>query len=147
LVRVPLSPQEAAIVRAAAARARLSVGAWVGDVAVRHARDDAAGVLDVREPSSWRDLVAALVALRTQVLEVVPVVAVAHEQLSVSAVDPAPLGDVMQAAGGEGVLAGLRRRPRRSRDDQSGAEELLVDVCGALPQPSERASYAPTATP
>jgi hypothetical protein len=116
-VRVPLSPRETEMVRAAAVRAGLSIGAWVGDVAVRHARDVAAGVLDVREPSSWRDLVAALVALRTQVLTVVPVVAVAHEQLPVPDVEPAPLPDVMQngvdvsehAADDKAVLAGVRR--------------------------------------
>ena len=117
LVRVPLSPQEAEVVRAAAAGVGLSVGAWVGDVAVRQARDDAAGVLDAREPSSWRDLVAALVALRIQALEMAPAVAVADEQLPVPAVDRTPLPGIMQngfdishhADDRKGVLAGVRR--------------------------------------
>ena len=77
-----LSPVEAAVVGEAAARAGMSVGAWVGDTAVDRARAEAAGdepdEAGVRkaEPSSWRELVAALVALRAEVAAVrrVPVV-------------------------------------------------------------------------
>ena len=79
-VWVRLSPDEAAVVGEAAARAGMSVGAWVGETAVGRARAEAAG----DEPgeaggvglSSWRELVAALVALRAEVAAVrrVPVV-------------------------------------------------------------------------
>ena len=70
-VWVRLSPDEAAVVGEAAARAGMSVGAWVGETAVGRARAEAAG----DEPgeaggvglSSWRELVAALVALRAEV--------------------------------------------------------------------------------
>jgi hypothetical protein len=117
LVRVPLSPQEAQVVRAAAAGVGLSLGAWVGDVAVLQARDDAAGVLGEREPSSWRDLVAALVALRIQALLVASAVVAADEPLLVLAVDPTPLPGIMEngfdvahhADDGKGVLTGVRR--------------------------------------
>jgi hypothetical protein len=70
-VRVRLSPVEAAVVGEAAVRAGMSVGAWVGYTAIDRARaqatrdapDEAGGT----EPSSWRELVAALVALRAVV--------------------------------------------------------------------------------
>jgi hypothetical protein len=70
-VWVRLSPDEAAAVGEAAARVGMSVGAWVGETAVGGARVDAAG----DEPGeaggvglpSWRELVAALVALRAEV--------------------------------------------------------------------------------
>jgi hypothetical protein len=67
-VRVRLSPIEAAVVGEAAVRAGMSVGAWVGHTAVDRAsaqavRDEPGGA----EPSSWRELVAALVALRAEV--------------------------------------------------------------------------------
>jgi hypothetical protein len=73
-VWVRLSPDEAAVVGEAAARAGLSVGAWVGETAVGRARVDAAGD-DPGEagrfgPSSWREMVAALVALRAEVAAV-----------------------------------------------------------------------------
>ena len=59
----------------------MSVGAWVGDTAVGRARAEAAGdepdEAGGAGPSSWRELVAALVALRAEVAAVrhVPVVA------------------------------------------------------------------------
>jgi hypothetical protein len=80
---VRLSPDEAAVVREVAARAGMSPGAWVGDTAVDRARaeaarDDAdqAGRAGKTGPSSWRELVAALVALRAEAAAVrrVPVV-------------------------------------------------------------------------
>ena len=74
-VWVRLSPDEAAVVGEAAARAGLSVGAWVGETAVGRARADAAGddpgeAGRVGPLSSWRELVAALVALRAEVAAV-----------------------------------------------------------------------------
>ena len=77
---VRLSPDEAAVVGEAAARAGMSVGAWVGETAVGRARAEAAGDEPGEAggvgPSSWRELVAALVALRAEVAAVrrVPVV-------------------------------------------------------------------------
>lgn len=72
-VWVRLSPDEAAVVGEAAARAGLSAGAWVGDTAVDRARAEAAradadevGGVGTTGPSSWRELVAALVALRAE---------------------------------------------------------------------------------
>jgi hypothetical protein len=82
-VWVRLSPDEAAVVGEAAARAGMSAGAWVGDTAVDRARaegarDDAdeAGGAGMTGPSSWRELVAALVALRAEAAAVRPVPAV-----------------------------------------------------------------------
>jgi hypothetical protein len=79
-VWVRLSPDEAAVVGEAAARTGMSPGAWVGDTAVDRARaeaarDDAdeAGGAGKAGPSSWRELVAALVALRAQAAAVRPV--------------------------------------------------------------------------
>jgi hypothetical protein len=117
LVRVPLSAQEAEVVRAAAAGVGLTVGAWVGDVAVRQARDDAVGVLSAREPSSWRDLVAALVALRIQALQMASAVPAVDEALPVPAVDPPPSPSIMpngfdvshHTDDDKGVLARVRR--------------------------------------
>jgi len=67
-VWVRLSPAEAAVVGEAAARAGMSVGAWVGETAVGRARAQAAGAEPGEAggvgPSSWREVVAALVALR-----------------------------------------------------------------------------------
>jgi hypothetical protein len=73
-VWVRLSPDEAAAVSAAAARAGMSVGAWVGETAVGRARAQAAGD-DPGETgrgglSSSRELVAVLVALRAEVAAV-----------------------------------------------------------------------------
>ena len=91
-----LSPDEAAVVGEAAARAGMSVGAWVGETAVGRARAEAAG----DEPgeaggvglSSWRELVAALVALRAEVaaLRRVPVVELVQlcRQVSCSTTSP-----------------------------------------------------------
>jgi hypothetical protein len=70
-VWVRLSPDEAAAVSEAAARAGMSAGAWVGETAVGRARAEAAGDKPGEAggvgPSSWRELVAALVALRAEV--------------------------------------------------------------------------------
>ena len=65
-VRVRVSPAEAAAIAAAASRAGLSVGAWVGDVAVRAARGDRVAI-EVGV-SSLREMTAALVALRAHVV-------------------------------------------------------------------------------
>jgi hypothetical protein len=70
-VRVRLSPVEATVIGEAAARAAMSVGAWVGHTAVDRASAEAARD-DPDEArgtglSSWRELVAALVALRAEV--------------------------------------------------------------------------------
>jgi hypothetical protein len=79
-VWVRLSPDEAAAVGEAAARAGMSPGAWVGDTAVDRARAEAArdyadeaGEAGEAGPSSWRELVAALVALRAEAAAVRPV--------------------------------------------------------------------------
>jgi hypothetical protein len=69
-VWVRLSPDEAAVVGEAAVRAGMSVGAWVGETAVGRARGDGRGEVGGSEPSSWRELVAALVALRIEVAAV-----------------------------------------------------------------------------
>ena len=70
-VWVRLSPDEATVVGEAAARAGVSVGAWVGETAVGRARAEAAGDESGEAGgvglSSWRELVAALVALRAGV--------------------------------------------------------------------------------
>jgi hypothetical protein len=70
-VRVPLTPDEATIIGEAAARAGMSVGAWVGDTAVGRARAEVAGDEpdEVGGAGLWsgRELVAALVALRAEV--------------------------------------------------------------------------------
>jgi hypothetical protein len=79
-VWVRLSPDEAAVIGEAADRAGMSVGAWVGQTAVGRARAEATdhkpGEAGELGPSSWRELVAALVALRAEVAAVrrVPVV-------------------------------------------------------------------------
>jgi uncharacterized protein (DUF1778 family) len=116
-VWVRLSPDEAAVVGAAAARAGMSVGAWVGETAVGRARVEAAG----DEPaeargvgvgsSSWRELVAALVALRAEVA--------ALRRLSVAEPAPAsPAGELLDdkhtyrgpdGADRNGVVGVLRR--------------------------------------
>jgi hypothetical protein len=73
-VRVPLTPDEATVIGEAAARAGMSVGAWVGDTAVGRARAEAAGDEpdEVGGAGLWsgRELVAALVALRAEVAAV-----------------------------------------------------------------------------
>ena len=111
-VWVRLSPDEAAVVGEAAGRAGMSVGAWVGETAVGRARADTAG----DEPSeaglsSWRELVAALVALRAEVAAVrrVPVV-----ELGAAAPGGEPLGGQPShndpgRADGDGVVEVLRR--------------------------------------
>ena len=115
-VWVRLSPDEAAVVGAAAAWAGLSVGAWVGETAVGRARVDAAGD-DPGEAgrfgplSSWRELVAALVALRAEVGAVREVSAVALGPAvpagELLADQPAP--DDPGGAGRDGVVGVLRR--------------------------------------
>ncbi|MDT0353102.1 hypothetical protein [Pseudonocardia charpentierae] len=73
---------EATVIGEAAARAGMSVGAWVGDTAVGRARMEAVGdeLDEVGGAGLWsgRELVAALVALRAEVaaLRRVPVVEV-----------------------------------------------------------------------
>ena len=120
-VWVRLSPAEAAVVGEAAARAGMSVGAWVGETAVGRARAQAAGAEPGEAggvgPSPWRELVAALVALRAEVAatrrppelgSAVP----AGELLDEQSPDPDPGGEDRDAAvrggavrdGGVGVL-------------------------------------------
>jgi hypothetical protein len=113
-VWVRLSPDEAAVVGAAAGRAGMSVGAWVGETAVGRPRAEAAG----DEPggaggtglSSRRELVAALVALRAEVASVrrLPVAksspAVPAGELS----DQQPADD-LGGGDGDGVVGVLRR--------------------------------------
>jgi hypothetical protein len=114
-VRVRLSPVEAAVVGEAAGRAGMSVGAWVGHTAVdrarakaaRHGPDEAGGT----EPSSWRGLVAALVALRAEVAAArrVPVVEVEPG----AQVGELPEGEPSHCApsgAGQGGVVGLLRR-------------------------------------
>ena len=103
-VWVRLSPAEAVVVGEAAARAGMSVGAWVGETAVGRARAQAAGDEPVEAGgvglSSRRELVAALVALRAEVAAVrrgpvaelgpvVPADALPDEQLAHASPDDA----------------------------------------------------------
>ena len=113
-VWVRLSPDEAVVVGEAAARAGLSVGAWVGETAVGRARVDAVGDdpggAGRFGPSSWRELVAALVALRAEVAAV--------REVSAVALGPAvPAGELLAGqlapddpggAGRDGVVGVLR---------------------------------------
>jgi hypothetical protein len=114
-VWVRLSPDEAAVVGAAAARAGMSVGAWVGETAVGRAGVEAAG----DEPgeaggtglSSWRELVAALVALRAEVAAVrrVPVVELDAAASGSELLDGQPSFGTSGCADGDGVVEVLRR--------------------------------------
>ena len=112
-VRVRLSPVEAAVVGEAAGRAGMSVGAWVGEIAVGRARADAAGDEPAEAggagPSSWRELVAALVALRAEVaaLRRVPERAVAVSAAEL--LDGQPARDVPCDGDRDGVVTLLRR--------------------------------------
>jgi hypothetical protein len=114
-VRVRLSPDETAVVGEAAARPGMSVGAWVGETAVRRARAEAdgAGPDEARGagPSSWRELVAALVALRTEVAagRRVPVVELGPPLASGELLDGQPAGAGPEDLDGGGVLGLLRR--------------------------------------
>jgi hypothetical protein len=114
-VRVRLSPVEAAVVGEAAGRMGMSVGAWVGHTAVDRARAQAAG--DERdeaggaEPSSWRELVAALVALRAVVAAArrVPVVGFEPGAPAGELPDGGPSHGAPSGAGRGGVVELLRR--------------------------------------
>jgi hypothetical protein len=117
-VRVRLSPVEATVVGEAAARAGMSLGAWVGHAAVDRARaqvagdePDEAGVFRKAEPSSWRELVAALVALRAEVAAMRRVPVVGFEPGAPA--DELPEGEsshgVCGGAGRGGVVELLRR--------------------------------------
>jgi hypothetical protein len=142
-VWVRLSPDEAAVVGAAAARAGLSVGAWVGETVVGRARAEATG----HEPgeaggvglSSWRELVAALVALRAEVAAVrrmpgrdlaVPAGELLDDQLADSNLDSDPPGadgdvvvgvlgriDAVTAAALDAALSSARRSSRAGREE------------------------------
>ena len=106
-----LSPDEAAVVGEAAARAGVSVGAWVGETAVGRARAEVAGdepgEAGGAVPSSWRELVAALVALRAEVAAVrhVPVL----ELGSAVPVGELPADGDPVGVNREGVVGILRR--------------------------------------
>jgi hypothetical protein len=70
-VSVRLSPDEAAVLDEAAGQVGMSVGAWIAETAIgrarSHTRGGDAGEVDEFGPSSRRELVAALVALRAEV--------------------------------------------------------------------------------
>jgi uncharacterized protein (DUF1778 family) len=117
-VRVRLSPVEATVVGEAAARAGMSLGAWVGHAAVDRARaqvagdePDEAGVFRKAEPSSWRELVAALVALRAEVAAMrrVPVVEFEPGAPADELPDSEPSHGAPGGAGRAGVVELLRR--------------------------------------
>ena len=132
-VWVRLSPDEAAAVGEAAARVGMSVGAWVGETAIGRARAAAAG----DEPdkaggvgsSSWRELVAALVALRAEV---------------------AALRRVPERALGVSAAELLDGQPSRddpvgaNRDDVAGVVRRIDAVTGAV---LEAASSATRSAP
>jgi hypothetical protein len=145
-MRVRLSPVEAAVVGDAAARAGMSVGAWVGHTAVdqasvQSARDDAdeAGGVGKAEPSSWRELVAALVALRAEVVAARRMLVVEPDpaapggepldgQTSYGTSDPGGRGDVVEllrridavtAAVVEAMSSSARRSSPAGRSGQS----------------------------
>jgi len=111
-VWVRLSPDEAAAVGAAAARAGMSVGAWVGETAVGRARAEAAG--DAGEAGgvglpSWRELVAALVALRTEVAALRGVPERASAVSASELLDDQPAHDIPGGADRKDVAEVLRR--------------------------------------
>ena len=114
-VWVRLSPAEATAVIEAADRAGVSVGAWVGETAVGRARTQARG--DGRGeaggfgPSSWRELVAALVALRAEVVagRWGPAVALGPAVPAGELLDDQPAPDDPGGAGRDGVVGVLRR--------------------------------------
>jgi hypothetical protein len=112
-VWVRLSPDETAAVSEAAARAGMSVGAWVGETAVGWARAAAAGDEPDKAggvgPSSWRELVAALVALRAEVtaLRRVPERAVAVSAAEL--LDDQPARDVPGGPDRDDVAEVVRR--------------------------------------
>jgi hypothetical protein len=117
-VWVRLSPDEAAVVGEAAARAGMSPGAWVGNTAVDRARaagarDDAdqAGGAGKAEPSSWRELVAALVALRAEAAAVraAPVMELNPVVLGGALLDGQPSFGAPGRVVGGGVVEVLRR--------------------------------------
>jgi hypothetical protein len=114
-VWVRLSPDEAAVVVEAAARAGVSVGAWVGETAVGRARADAAGDGPGEAGgfalSSWRELVAALVALRAEVAAVreVPSVAQGRAVPTGELLEDQPAPDDPGGAGRDRVVGVLRR--------------------------------------
>jgi hypothetical protein len=114
-VWVRLSPAEAVVVGEAAARAGVSVGAWVGETAVgrarAQARGDGRGEAGGFGPSSSRELVAALVALRAEVAAVreVPVVALDRAVPAGELLADQPAHDDPGGAGRDGVVGVLRR--------------------------------------
>jgi hypothetical protein len=141
-VRVRLSPVEAAVVGDAAARAGMSVGAWVGHTAVdrasvQAARDEAGGV-GKAEPSSWRELVAALVALRAEVVAARRMLVVEPDsaapggepldgQTSYGTIDPGGRGDVVELlrridAVTAAVVEAMSSSPRRASSVERPAQ-------------------------
>ncbi|MHA6781704.1 hypothetical protein ACVGOW_12030 [Pseudonocardia saturnea] len=116
-VRVRLSPTEADAVGAAARREGLSVGAWVGQLAVGRAQGEADPV-----PVTWQQLVAELVRFRADVSRAVDVI----EQVTpgarcTSAADLAGelLGRV-DAATAAALAAGMGGRRAGARDRRQG---------------------------
>jgi hypothetical protein len=121
------------------------VGAWVGETAVARARAEAVGDEPGEAggvgPSSWRELVAALVALRAEVAAVrpvpvvelgpaVPAAELLDDQLAYHHADDADRDDVVgvlrridavTAAAVDAALSSARRssRPARERPGRS----------------------------
>jgi hypothetical protein len=120
-VRVRLTPDEATVIGAAAARAGMSVGAWVGDTAVCRARAEAAGdgSNEAGGAGLWsgRELVAALVALRAEV----------------AALRRAPVPEI-NPAGPAGELYGQPCTGIHGWSDQAGVVEVLrrIDAVTAV---------------
>jgi hypothetical protein len=138
-VRVRFSPVEAVVVGAAAARAGMSVGAWVGDTAVDRARAEAArdepDEVGGTEPSSWRELVAALVALRAEVA--------AARRAPVVEFDPgAPAGELPDGEPSHGALSGVGRggvvEVLRRLDAMTAAVVEAMSSSGRRASPVER---------
>jgi hypothetical protein len=112
-VWVRLSPAEAAVIGEAAARVGMSVGAWVGETAVGRARAEAAGD-DPGEASGvglpwWRELVAALVALRAEVAALRRVPERASAVSAPELLDDQPAHDIPGGSDRNDVAEVLRR--------------------------------------
>jgi hypothetical protein len=116
-VRVRLSPAEADAVGAAAQREGLSVGAWVGQLAVGRAQGQADPV-----PVTWQELVAELVRFRADVRRAVDVIEqVTSGAQRTSAADLAgELLDRVDAATAAALAAGMGGRRAGTRGGRQG---------------------------
>lgn len=120
VVRVRLSPAEADAVGVAAVREGLSVGAWVGQLAVMRAQGQVDPV-----PVTWQHVVAELVRFRVEVGRAVDLM----KQVPPGGGPPSPVGmaeragdllgwaDTMTAAA---LAAGRQGRPAGTRNKRSG---------------------------